>query len=146
MPTAPKLVAALLFAAIAWLAAEACKPQLPEGMAVGLFAPIAAGVGLLSGWRVMGRLVGQGVWPSAGHGLRTSLTMLVWVLLIFGIREMYIGTTHMRYAGPIEAIVGIFTLAGKYALYTTAPAVAGVLVVGGMLAGALTELAARRWR
>ncbi len=38
MPTAAKLVAAVLFAMTGFLAAESFKPQMPEGTAFGAFS------------------------------------------------------------------------------------------------------------
>lgn len=146
MPTAARLVAAILFAIVALFAAEAYKPELPEGMAVGALTPVAVLVGLGCGWMVMGRLVGHGMVTSAGQGLRTSLTIVLWVLGIFCIREMLIKSTRLQYDGPLEAIVGIFQLMMEYAGTALTVPVVGVLVVGGMLAGMVAEFAHSRWR
>ena len=146
MPTASKLVAAILFAGIALVAAELFKPEMPEGMVTTNFVVICALVGLACGWVVMGRLVGGGILPSAGHGFRTSVTIFVWVLAIFSIREMFIRSTRLTYDNPIEAIANIFKLMGEYALTAATVPVLGTLIIGGLIAGALAEMANRRWR
>ncbi len=77
MPTAPKLVAALIFAAIGFFTAEFYKPQMPEGTQFGQFSVICARIGAICGWRVMGNLAGRGYSASMGLGIRTSVTYLV---------------------------------------------------------------------
>ncbi|PWE34228.1 tellurium resistance protein [Maritimibacter sp. 55A14] len=146
MPTAAKLVAAATFAIVGLLAGMAYTQILPEGMATTNLLLTATGVGLFCGWFVMGRLVGQGVLPAAGHGLRTSLMIVVWMLLIFSIRQMLIFSTRMRYDGPVDAITGVFKLGAEYATSAATLPVIAVLIVGGLIGGALSEMASQRWR
>ena len=84
MPTAAKLSAAAVFAIVALIAAQLYIPLLPEGSSIKYFREVSTVVGLLSGWFVMGRVAGRGYSDAIGSGLRTSVTILFWVLLIFG--------------------------------------------------------------
>jgi hypothetical protein len=146
MPTTAKLVAAAFFAVIGWLAANAHIPALGENAAIGYFREISALIGLVVGWSVMGSLVGQGYADAVGSGLRTSVTLAFFALLIFSTVLMFRETTRMTYDGPMEAVLGVFELMLEHGRKMLTPGVLGVLVVGGALGGVLTEWAARRWR
>lgn len=145
MPTMTKLTAAVLFAAVAYLAAEAFKPGMPEGTQWGQFLPISAAIGLLCGWFVMGKLSGQGYRASAGYGVRTSVTLAVWALFIFSIVLMVRKAFRKRYDGPMEAVVDIFALMLEHGQIALTMPVLAVLGIGGVLGGLLSEWARRRW-
>lgn len=147
MPTAARLFAALAYAAVAFLASEQFKPLLPEGMQTGYLSEANAAIGLLTGWFVMGRLAGEGYGRAVAQGVRTTAVMAFYVILAHSLREMYRLSMHMRYDGPMDAVIGIFENAMDYgAMIVTSPGVMGILLVGGVLAAWLTEWAARRWR
>ncbi|GAB1363017.1 tellurite resistance protein TrgA [Rhodobacter sp.] len=146
MPTTAKLVAAVLFALIGWLAANAHVPALGEGAAVGRFRELTALIGVIVGWRTMGSLVGGSYSDAIGAGLRTSATLVFFALLLFSTWLMYGQTEKMAYDGPMDAVLGVFDFMLEHARKMLTPGVLGVLVVGGALAGVLTESAARRWR
>lgn len=145
MPTAAKLVSAFLFGLVALAAAFAVKADLPEAMAVGRLVPISTAIGVLTGWFVMGTLVGRGVLVSAGHGLRTSVTLVFWVLLTVSIIEMLRRSLRKLYDDAMEAVISMLDLMLDFlGMAATAPVIA-ILVVGGALAGIMAELASRRW-
>ncbi len=146
MPTTAKLVAAVLFALIGWLAANAHVPALGEGAAIGRFREIAALIGLVVGWGTMGSLVGKGYSDAIGSGLRTSITLVFFALLIFSTWLMFKQTEKMAYDGPMEAVLGVFAFMLEHGRKMLTPGVLGVLVIGGAGAGLLTEWASRRWR
>lgn len=146
MPTTAKLVAAAWFAAIGWLAANAHVPALGPEAQVGLFREICAGIGFLCGWLVMGRLVGGGLIEALGNGLRTSVTLAFFALLLFAIIEMVGESMKMRYDGPMGAVLGVFQLMLEQAQLMLTVGVLGVLVLGGCLGGVITEGAHRKWR
>ncbi len=146
MPTAAKLVAAVFFAIVGWLAANAHIPALGENAAYGAFREISAGIGLLVGWRVMGNLVGQGYGEAAGSGLRTSATLVFFALLGFSTYHMILQSTKMVYDGPMDAVLGIFQYMMENGRAMLTKGVLGVLVLGGVLGGMATEWASRKWR
>lgn len=145
MPTAAKLFGALAFAAIAFFAANAVVPLLPEGAQLGSFIPISTIVGALSGWFVAGPLSGRGYKASFGNGMRAALSIVFWCLAIFAVDEMVNNAIRHRYDGPMSAIVGAFEIALDFAKMILVPDVVGILVIGGMLGGAFVEWVARRW-
>ncbi|NUB45158.1 TrgA family protein [Fertoebacter nigrum] len=146
MPTAAKLVAAIVFAALGFMAAELFKPAMPEGTQFGLFSPICAGIGLLCGWIVMGPLAGRGTWAAMGSGVRTAATIAFWALLGFSIYEMVLRSMKLRYDGPMEAVLAVFDLMLERGRLMLMPDLLGLLLLGGLLGGVLVEWAGRRWR
>jgi hypothetical protein len=146
MPTAARLFAAVVFTLVGFLAAEVYKPGMPEGTQFGLFSPIVAAIGLFCGWTVAGVLVGGSYGAAAGHGIRTSATIVFWALLLFSVYEMIQRSMKMRYDGPMEALVGVFRLMLDYGALLGSVPVIVVLGVGGVLGGWAAEFAARRWR
>jgi hypothetical protein len=145
MPTAAKLVAAALFAVLAVVAAEVFRPLLPEGTQTGWLLPSCAAIGLICGWRIMGRLVGKGYSAAMSSGMRTSVTVLFWATLAFSIYTMIYRSTKMLYDDAGEAVLAVFDLMLGYGkLMLDAPFIA-VVLVGGLICGALTEYAGRRW-
>ena len=146
MPTAAKLFAAVAFAIVAWLSANASIPGLPEGTRIGMFREITAAIGVIVGWRVMGRLTGGGYTTSMGLGVRTSATIVFWVVLGFAIYEMVRLSLKKRYDGPMEALVSVFGIMIEYGKALGDVQVLAILLIGGMIGGFLAEFAGRRWR
>jgi len=145
MPTAPKLFAAVFFALVAALAAHLFIPALPEGTQIKLFREISAGVGLICGWRIMGPATGRGMVEAMNRGVVTSVAILFWCLLGFSIYFMVRKSTHLMYDGPMEAVLAVFQMMLDYGALLKQPATPGVLLLGGLLGGSLTEAVGRRW-
>ncbi|MEZ5911927.1 MAG: TrgA family protein [Paracoccaceae bacterium] len=146
MPTAAKLIAAITFAVIAFVAAETMKPHLPEGTQFGQFSLICAGIGAAVGWTVMGELAGRGMRAAMGYGIRTSVTIGFWALLGFSVYEMIQRSLDLRYNGLSEGVEGAMQLILDYgAVLLQAHDVLAVLLAGGLLGGLLTEFVSRRW-
>lgn len=145
MPTASKLVAAACFALLGFIAAQAFIGHLPEGTVVGFFREFTAVIGFAVGWFVMGNLTRQGYGPAIGSGVRTSLTMVFWALLVFSIYLMIKKSMRMMYDGPMEAVVGVFSVMLDHGKLLLAPDMAIILLGGGAMAGVLAEWAGRRW-
>lgn len=153
MPTAAKLVAAVVFALVGGLAAHLFIPAMPEGTAISYFREISAGIGLLCGWWIMGRGTSRSVGRSTGHsysdaistGIVTSVAILFWCLLGFAIYFMIKRSTNMMYDGPMEAVLAVFELMYEYGAYLARPATPVALLLGGIFGGCLTEFVARRW-
>lgn len=146
MPTAARLVAAVIFALAGFLAAEAYKPLMEEGTNFYAFSPLTGLIGALTGWVVMGGLAGRGYVAAAGFGLRTMVTVVFWALVAFCIYDMVLLSLKMRYDGPMEAVVGIFELMVERVLLMRDANFLVTLVVCGFIGGMVTEYAGRRWR
>lgn len=145
MPTAAKLFAAVAFAAIGWLAAHVYIPGLPKGTQIGYFREITALIGLIVGWMVMGTLTGKGYMEAMGSGIRTSVTVTFWAIVVFSIYKMVVTSTKGFYDGPMEAVTATFGIMLDYGMLLAQQNVLIVLVLGGIIGGYLSEFAARRW-
>lgn len=145
MPTTAKLVAAVIFAIVGGLAAHFFAQVLPEGSYLGYFREITAGIGLLCGWLIMGRSTGKGMVQAINVGVVTSVMLLFWSMLGFSIYLMVKKSTRMMYDGPMEAVLGIFDLMIEYGALLVHPMTPATLLIGGVIGGMLTEIAARKW-
>ena len=146
MPTASKLVSAIAFGLVALWAALSYIPHLPEGSSVGFFREIMAALGLLIGWRSMGRNAGRGFRQSCSYGLRTSVLIVFWALLGFSVYIMLQRSTQLIYhADAGRALLDVPRLMLDYGKLLVVPNVLIALVVGGLVGGLLAELTARRW-
>lgn len=145
MPTAAKLVAAVAFAIVGWIAANAYVPVLGADYDAGPFRELVALIGLVVGWRVMGPDAGQGYRHSMGSGLKTAVVLVFFALLLFSLREMVLQSMKMRYDGPTDAVLDVFSLMLERAREMMTAEVLGVLLIGGIIGGILTEKASKRW-
>lgn len=145
MPTAPKLVAAIWFALLAWFAAELAKMHLPESSFVGKMSLISAAFGFLVGWIFTGKRAGDTMRAAYGYGLTSVLLLLFWCVLYFSVEQMLMRAWNGRYKGPMHALSGGVDLFREYVLIAIRPDVALTLIVGGFFGGWLVEKSARRW-
>lgn len=145
MPTAAKLFAAFGMALVAFFAAEIFKQHAPEGMQFGYFSPVSAVIGLVCGWRFLGPDAGLGWLPSANAGLKASVVTLLAALFIFSTEEMLVLAFRKTYDGPMDAVIGVLALAVNFIERMFVFDMLAVLFGGGILAGFLSEWAARRW-
>lgn len=146
MPTAAKLVGALTFFGVGWLAALQVLTTLPEGTPATWFAPSIAAIGLWQGWAVAGRHAGNGHGAAIASGLRTSVQIAAIGLAVFALRAMFMRSLNLRYDGFGEAVVAAMELFIEYGLQSLTVPIWGVLLAGGVIGGLICESAARRWR
>ncbi|KPU82833.1 hypothetical protein JI58_09795 [Marinosulfonomonas sp. PRT-SC04] len=145
MPTAGRFVGAMLFGFIAWYVSELFKPLMLEGTSFGNFSEYNAVLGIVVGWVMLGPRAHPNRSASIGAGLTTAFVLLFWGLLIHGIVDMLKLTLRKRYDGAGEAVIGVFQLMMKYAIMMATPEIIMTLLIGGMLAGAISGWAQRRW-
>ncbi|MFN4128922.1 MAG: TrgA family protein [Paracoccaceae bacterium] len=147
MPTAAKLFAAIAFALVAVIAAQLYALSMPEGRPTGMLYAVSVGVGLLCGWRVMGPAAkrARGRVDAMGSGFRTSVTIVVLVVLIFACADMLDRAMKGRYKTPLDAVLGVFEQALALAPPLAQPDLIGVLLLGGLLGGAVAHWAGQRW-
>ena len=145
MPTAPRLIAAVCLALLAWYTSGLIMPLMPEGTQFGLFSIVNAGLGALAGWQVVGTRVGFGYRPAMGAGLTGTLTFVIWGLVVHSIVIMIENSLDRRYKGPTEAVIDVFNLGLEARAYNGSANVIMTLVVGGLIAGIIAEWSSRRW-
>ena len=145
MPTAAKLVGAVLFALVGALGALTYIPLLPEGTLTGWLVPGCAALGLASGWMVMGPNIGKSYAEAIATGFRTVVTIVFFAMLLFAIYVMIIRSTHMLYKGPMEALLAVFAIMLEYGKVMWGRDFLVVLAVGATIGGLVTEFVGRRW-
>lgn len=150
MPTAAKLVAAVLFFLVGWQAAQFTLLTFPEEMAATYF-PLTIGlIGVWQGWTVSGSRGGKGIGVSFANGIRCSVQIAFLGVLLFALRTMFMRSANLRYDDPGEAVIATLELFLQYLFQTLelphAYLIWGTLLIGGALAGLVTEAVGRIWR
>jgi hypothetical protein len=146
MPTAAKLVAAILFFGVGWQAATYTLLTFPEGTPATYF-PLTIGlIGLWQGWMVSGSRAGQGIGQAFGNGIRCSVQIAFFGILLFALRTMFARSANLRYDAPWEAVVATSELFVEYFMQSLTIPVWGTLLIGGALCGLVVEAAGRLWK
>lgn len=145
MPTAAKLVAAVLFALLGVAGVQIFGPLLPEATPLVGLVPSVVPIGLLCGWLLMGRVAGRGYGQAMGNGISVAVALAFWMTLLWACVEAVERSTKMRYDGPLEAVLGALGLMVEYGALMLDAQLLGVVLIGGAVAGLLTEWVAQRW-
>ncbi|WP_374428606.1 TrgA family protein [Tabrizicola sp.] len=146
MPTAAKLMAAASFAVVGWILANYYAVNMPDAAAAGPIREGAALVGVVVGWSVMGNSVGKGYVEAAGAGIKTAVILAVVALFLLALAEMLENSVRMRYEDAMEAILAVVDTMAKRSHALVSLGVFGTVLLGGIVAGLLTENAGRRWK
>ncbi|PJF10520.1 TrgA family protein [Pseudorhodobacter sp. MZDSW-24AT] len=147
MPTAAKLVAAFAFALVSAIAVHVYAQSLSEAQPLETLYLVSIAVGVLCGWRIMGGAAkrARGGVEAMATGVRTTLTIVVSVVLIFACADMLDRAMRGRYKTPLDAFLGVFEQALALLPSLARPDLVGVLLLGGLVSGAITYAAGRRW-
>ncbi len=145
-PTASRLVAALSLAVLAFILSGQIMPLMPEGTDFGYFTQVNIALGCIVGWKVMGTRAGRGFVPGVNNGLTGAAVMVLLGLFLQGAVEMFRLAHRHVYDGPFEAVAAIFTIGLEYFFIMAVPNVLVTIAIGGVLAGLITEEAAKRWK
>ena len=147
MPTAGKLIGAIVFAALAYFIGDLIRPLLIEtkGTRTGMLPVVNAFIGLLCGWRIMGKGAGRTYRASFGYGLTTLAALTFWCLVFWSGYEMIDRSMNSRYDGAMHALQGMAELAIDYAKLIAVDEIIVPAIVGALFVSWLTEFFARRW-
>lgn len=145
MPTAARIIAAVMFALIGYLVAGTVRPQLPEGMPTNYLIPVSTIVPAICAWRVIGRLIGRGSVNAINTGVYGIVCAIFFCLLAFAIGEMLKLSMRLQYDGPMEAITGMFQIFLEYGQLLLTPQGLGTLLIGGAVTGLVAEWSHHRW-
>ncbi len=146
MPTAAKLVAALCLAALGYVVSDLIRPLLPASTDFGLFNYVNALIGLVMGWRVVGRRAGRGMSAAIGNGFTGTVALVFWGLFVQATNEMVRRSFARHFDSMVEAIAAIFEHMAEYGEIMLDAKVVVALLLGGIASGFLAEIAAGRWR
>ena len=139
MPTFSKLVAGLLFAALAWWASGVIRPDLPDTFPKGLMREGNTLLAAILGWRLTGGGVGRGYASSAGIGISTGIAITLSAMFLWAFYIMIRRSMQLVYEGPSEALKAWIALVVEIAAALWENP---LLLVAILLASALVGLAA----
>ncbi|MBU2982258.1 TrgA family protein [Lentibacter algarum] len=148
MPTAAKVISALIFIALAWVVSDMVMQAMLEEdphYNFGKFKLINLVVAALVGWRVLGRRVGNSYSVAIGLGLTALGAAVFWCLFMHATIEALALSMDRRFDGPMEAIIGAVELGVEYALELAHVNIIGVLLAGSIVGGLMAEFVSRRW-
>jgi len=146
MPTAAKLVAALSFAFLAWVTGIMIEGVMPENQRVGYLYPVAIASGVIAGWFVSGAAKRARWIDAASTGMRTAVTATLIALVSFSVGTMIQISMRGRYRGPMDALLDIVNQFFNFGSLLLFLPVVVTILLGGAVAGMVTEVAGRRWR
>jgi hypothetical protein len=146
MPTAARLVAALLLCALGYILSDLIRPLMPEGTDFGWFNYVNAFLGLFVGWTVIGSRAGRGFVPGINNGLTGTAVLFIYGLGVHSSAEMFRLAMRNRYDGPMEALTAIFLIASEFGLMIATAPVLITALVGALIIGPAADLAAKMWR
>ncbi|MEP5759663.1 MAG: TrgA family protein [Litoreibacter sp.] len=145
MPTAAKLVAAIILSLTGYLTTIAIRDFLPEEQPDNFLIPVSVIVPIFCAWLTLGRMVGGTYRNAINAGVYGVFVSIFYVVSTFAIAEMLKRSMKLRYDGPMEAVVSMFGIAVDYGAILLNPPVAMVLVGGAVVSGIATEWTDRRW-
>lgn len=146
MPTAAKLIAAILLAILTMIVSEQLKLQLPEGTVFGQFTFLNGLIALGIGWRFIGGASGGGFFRAINTGL-TGVVVLISLLSFYhATRQMILASMQNSYSTLAGALQDIPRRMVDNGLYLIDQEILLTLGIGGVVIGLATEAARRRWR
>lgn len=145
MPTATKLISALVLAIAGAALGFLLTPLVPKISNANLI-PIAAALGFVAGWVVIGRRIERKMGGAVLAGIAGVLTLVVWFLLVQGLRDMLRLAMDHRYHGPLEAIVDIIRLSTEYIPYFIRYDIGALLVAAALFSGVIAKITNRHWK
>lgn len=151
MPTPAKLVAAVLFAALAWWVGETIvRVALPEGVRAGWLREMLAAGGLVVGWRTIGgeatgRMRRGTTTPRAiTVGIAAAAQLLVLGLVLHSFGRMIANSLDGKYTEIGRAWTAWMTFLWQDVVLVADPVVLGTLFAGAALVGLLAGMVGRR--
>lgn len=146
MPNAAKLLGALALAVLAFVLSGMVMGLFEEDTNFGYFTHINVALGIAIGWTFLGRRVGRG-WVSAINvGFTGAVVLVFWGLFVQACYEMFDDSMKGRIDDMGEAVTTVFEAFVEWAVLMSTGPIWGTIVVGGVLAGLLTEFAWRNYQ
>ena len=145
MPTFGRLIGAVLFGALGWYVTLLIVPLFPEGTNLGAFQEVNTFFGLFAGWTIAGPRAGTGYSASISYGLTTLVAMVVMALFFNSFVVMIEQSLRRRYDGAGQAITDVFEMFVEHGTMIATQEIIVTLLVGGVVAGLVTEFFGRRF-
>lgn len=139
MPTASKLVGALLFAALGYVVSLIAMPLLEDLETIPRTPEINAVIGLGIGWFMAGPRAGGGIVEGLSNGITTMVVGLLAVLLVHGSLYALRASMRGRHSDPSDTIEAMVDFMLQSAQRLATPEVIIMLLAGGAVIGLLLE-------
>jgi hypothetical protein len=146
MPTAAKLVSAIYFAVLAAVLCFWLMRIEPDAFDWSNLPWLAAVIGLVTGWRFVGRWAEEGWRTGLSVGLTGGVLMLFWALVISAGEIMVRRSIGLMYRGLMDGLEDMLSILADRALLAARTDVALIVAAGGLVGGALAAAVARVWR
>ena len=145
VPSAHKIVSAVMMAGFAFLASEMFKPLMPEETVFGKFSLVNTVIGLLCGWRILGNRTGNGYSDAISGGLTSTGMLILWALFIQSLNEMLKLAMRNRFDGLMEGLAAVFEISIEFISYMGDGPFLMFLILGSILIGVIAERVHRRY-
>ncbi|MEM6896424.1 MAG: TrgA family protein [Pseudomonadota bacterium] len=145
MPTLAKVIAALLFAALAFYVSTIIQGMFVEERPLPALPYWNAFFGVICGWRIAGSRAGQGYHGAVGYGLTTTSALILMCLFFNCFAEMIRRSMRMQYDGPAEAVVAVMDLMVEFGQRVATQEVLITSFAGGLAAAFVVEAFGRRY-
>lgn len=143
MPTASRLVAAAVLAAMGWCSSFLIAPLMVEDPPFEWFAQINAAAGFVVGWTVTGPRIKPAAKGIVVHGLTGAFAWVFWALLAHSTIKMLELSLRKQYDQAMEAVIAVFEIAFEDLQVMASGSVIFVVLGGGVLAAYLGAKAAQ---
>lgn len=137
-------ICALVFALLAWFAAESFRGLDPRftHLGAGFFLWTLA-VATAVGWGFVGGQIGRALWYSVFITLQGIVLAAICASGLFALAEVFRLGYRRRYAEPADAVAGFFDLATGYLRFALERDFVMHLTLAGILAGIALHVAER---
>ncbi|NDV99347.1 TrgA family protein [Salipiger sp. PrR002] len=146
MTTASRLVGALCLAALAYFASGYLIQILDQKQDFGNFRWVNVALGLVLGWKLLGSRGARGYANGISAGLTSAAALVACGLLLQAGYEMLRLSMRHRYDGAMEAFAAVFQLTLDFGALLLDGGFILLMLAGAIVAGMITEFAARNWR
>ena len=143
MPTAGRLVAAAVLAAMGWCASFLIGLLMVEDPPFEWFAQINAAAGFVVGWTVIGVRLKPSAKGIVVHGLTGAFAWVFWALFALSTIKMLERSLRKQYHQAMEAVTAVLEIAFEDLQVMTSGSVMFVVLGGGVLAAYLGAKAAQ---
>ena len=137
MPTAGRLVAAAVLAAMGWCASFLIALLMVEDPPFEWFAQINAAAGFVLGWTVIGVRLKPSAKGIVVHGLTGAFAWVFWALFALSTIKMLERSLRKQYDQAMEAVTAVLEIAFEDLQVMTSGSVMFVVLGGGVLAAYL---------
>ncbi len=146
MPTAPKLIAAILLALTALIVAYAYRLGYPELTFKKEFYMLSGGVGLIVGWFTLGQKPYFGGVDSMVAGIRANIIMSIVGAICFAFVSVWNGMGEHAFNNPFQVPISWVMRSIGYFISALTFKIWAIMLITGAVSGRLTGVANLHWR